>query len=265
MFTVNRPTKFFCFCFLLQLAAWSNAQTFEITIRGEVEFNQINGGELGGVAPGDSVFIALIVDTQTFMDSTNFPTRGYPVVDVIPFGMFFGNGSVARLQSPFPVGQMPFFVLRDDDPAVDGFFLSTNIEFPVGVPLDQTGQFSQFTNDFSVTYTGETLSTLNIEDIDQSSFDFSGLTVFNWTINDGPFSAMGIVFERLEVGEVFIDFKCGFPVGDVNMDREVNLLDVNDFVDALVFGQFICEADVNCDGVVDILDVQPIVSLLAGS
>ena len=52
--------------------------------------------------------------------------------------------------------------------------------------------------------------------------------------------------------------------GDVNCDGEVNLLDVEPFVDALTSGQYNSKADVNQDGVVDLLDVAPFVDLLAG-
>ena len=60
------------------------------------------------------------------------------------------------------------------------------------------------------------------------------------------------------------DCPSGFERGDVNMDGAVNLLDVNDFVDALSTGSTQCEADVNGDGVVDLLDVDPFVALLGG-
>ncbi len=57
----------------------------------------------------------------------------------------------------------------------------------------------------------------------------------------------------------------GFLLGDVNGDCEVNLLDVQPFVDLLAAGGFLPEADINGDGMVNLLDVDPFVTLLTGA
>ena len=51
-------------------------------------------------------------------------------------------------------------------------------------------------------------------------------------------------------------------IGDINLDGEINLLDVQPFVELLTTGGFQIEADINGDGFVDLLDVQPFVQLL---
>ena len=51
-------------------------------------------------------------------------------------------------------------------------------------------------------------------------------------------------------------------LGDVNCDGNVNLLDVEPFVAALISGEFVPKADINSDGMVDLLDVTPFVDLL---
>ena len=239
-------------------------QFFQIEILGEVEFNQINSGPLADVAVGETVFLATTVDPSDFIDSPNFPTRGYPLSNPLgPDLALFFKDSGLLVADQIPANQTPFFVIRNDDPAVDGFFLSTNIDNPFGIPLDQQGQVAQFENDFSVTYSGDTLTSLNVEDA-IGEYDFTGLSVFNWTINDGPFNAMGIVFTEMVIVEFFVDPFCDFPLGDINHDKVVNLLDVGPFVDALLTNTFLCEADVNLDGVVDLQDVGPFVELLVG-
>ena len=55
-----------------------------------------------------------------------------------------------------------------------------------------------------------------------------------------------------------------FNIGDVNQDHNIDLLDVQPFVDVLTSGNYQVEADCNCDGSVDLLDVAPFVDLLAG-
>ena len=173
-----------------------------VTATGQVEFNQIGAPPLGDVNPGDPAVMTFIVDSDVFMDSASFPTRGYDI-DQASFVLDFGS-VLLGLQDPFPAGQTPYFVIRDNDPAVDGFFVATSVDFPIGVPIDQTGIFGQFLNNYSVTYTGDTLPSLDILDA-LGTYDFDGLTVFNWTVDDGPFNAMGIVFEQMTIEAVILD------------------------------------------------------------
>ncbi len=56
----------------------------------------------------------------------------------------------------------------------------------------------------------------------------------------------------------------GFAVGDVDMNGSVDLLDVGPFVQAILDGVFVCEADANEDGTVDLLDVGAFVELILG-
>ena len=53
-----------------------------------------------------------------------------------------------------------------------------------------------------------------------------------------------------------------FPLGDVNCDGRIDLLDVDPFVEVMITGQFVDKADINLDGGVDLLDVNPFVGLL---
>ena len=173
---------------------------YDVTINGVVEFNQIGAPPLGTVAPGETVTLSFQIDSENFVDSLSFPTRGYEI-DQTSFLLAFSGGTSIGLQDPFPGGQTPYFVIRDNDPAVDGFFVSTNIDFPTGVPLQQTGFFEQFRNNFSVTYNGNTLSSLDIADA-EGKYDFAGLNVFNWTIDDGPANAAGFNFSNLTIARV---------------------------------------------------------------
>jgi hypothetical protein len=54
------------------------------------------------------------------------------------------------------------------------------------------------------------------------------------------------------------------PLGDVNLDGEVNGLDVDPFVDVLLNGPFQTVADMNEDGEVNGLDVDPFVAAVVG-
>ena len=52
--------------------------------------------------------------------------------------------------------------------------------------------------------------------------------------------------------------------GDVNQDGQVNLLDVQPFVDLLTSGGYLLEADIRRDNTVDLLDVGGFVEILTG-
>lgn len=173
-----------------------------VTATGEVEYNLVSEPSLGDVIPGDKAKMTFVVDSDVFMDSSFFPTRGYDI-DLSTFSLAF-NGTVLGLQDPFPAGETPYFVIRDNDPAVDGFFVSTNVDLPMGVPISQVGIFDQFRNNYLVTYTGDTLPSLDILNV-LGIYDYSGLTVFNWTVDDGPFNSLGVIFEQMTIEPLILD------------------------------------------------------------
>lgn len=173
-----------------------------VTVTGEVEFNGIRNGPIDRthVTSGSPAVLTFELDAADFVDSTLFPVRGY-AIDAASFELTL-NGVSVGLQNPYPAGSTPYFVLRNNDPAVDGFFLSSNIDTgaPEGVPTDEPGVFGQFYNNFYVTYGEATLPSLDILDA-LGTYDFGGLTVFNWTLDDGAFgpNAMGLLFSEMTI------------------------------------------------------------------
>ena len=173
-----------------------------VTVTGEVEFNGIRNSPIdrNNVPAGSAAVLTFELDAGEYQDSGTFPVRGY-VIDQSSFELTL-NGVSVGLQNPYPAGQTPYFVIRNNDPAVDGFFLSSNVDTgaPEGVPTDEPGVFGQFFNNFYVTYGGSTLPSLDILDA-LGTYDFDGLTVFNWTLDDGAFgpNAMGLLFEQMTI------------------------------------------------------------------
>jgi hypothetical protein len=183
---------------ILTFAGAALAAPVQITVEGTVEFNQIGAPPLGNANPGDDAILTFTIDSDVFVDSVNFPTRGYPI-DESSFVLTMGAATIG-LQDPFPGGSTPYFAIRDNDPAVDGFFIADSFEFPTGVPLDQTGVVDQFVQDFGVTYGGDALDSLDVLDA-FGVYDFTGLSVFSWSVNDGPFNPLGVVFGQLTIGD----------------------------------------------------------------
>lgn len=213
----SRPLAVLCATWLLAALAPAGTE-YEIEVNGRVEFNSIGSGPFSTVGVGEQATLSFRVDSDHFIDSPSFPTRGY-LIDKTSWALAFESGT-ASLQNPYS-GPNPMFVLRDNDPAVDGFLVSTSVDFPQGVPLAIAGIFGPFENSFHVTYGGEELSSLDIAGA-VGHYDFTGLTVFNWTIDDGPFNPLGLIFEDMTVTEVVqgeaVVYGCGLnPAGSMTV------------------------------------------------
>lgn len=189
--------RILCAVLTFAIVGISNADTINVTVTGEVDFNQIGAPPLGNANPGDAVTLSFDVDSNVFTDSVNFPVRGYNIIES-SFSLMVGAENLT-IQSPFPAGQTPFFVIRNNDPGVDGFFIGTNIDgFPNGIPVSQAGIFEQFRMGYSTTYPGDRLPSLDVLDA-LGTYDFTGLSVFSMGITDGPFDAMGMIFAEMTI------------------------------------------------------------------
>ena len=69
------------------------------------------------------------------------------------------------------------------------------------MPLGQAGFFERFSQDFSVTYGGGLLESLDILDA-VGTYAYDGLKGYNWTIDDGPASPVSIGFESISISVV---------------------------------------------------------------
>ena len=84
-----------------------------------------------------------------------------------------------------------------------------------------------------------------------------------WAIFEGTVISSGVALQAAFTIQFEETMK--FLLGDVNCDGEVNLLDVQPFVDLLGANEFSSKADINEDGEVNLLDVGPFVMILSGS
>ena len=174
----------------------ARADIVDVQLNGSVEWNMITGAPLNGAHVGDLAKLTFTVDSNNWVNNPVHPTRGYPI-DLASFKLTFPTFEIG-LQNPYPAGQTPYFVIRNNDPQVDGFFISTGTGNFDGVPLNQAGGFGQFKNEFHVTYGGSRLSSLDILGA-LGHYDYTGLSVFNWTIDDGPVNALGINFTDMTI------------------------------------------------------------------
>ncbi|MFN8179711.1 MAG: hypothetical protein U0167_17410 [bacterium] len=172
------------------------ADMVSVQVTGEVEYNQVRTGRLANVVAGDAVHINFTLDSNDFLDSVNFPTRGYRIQQAT-FSMTLGSVNLL-LQNPFPTGEWPYFVLRNNDPAVDGFYLSTDVDGPTGLPTDEPGHFGNIVAQYAVGYDGAILSSLDILGA-LGTYDYNGLTNFYMVLTDGPSEPVGLIFTQMTI------------------------------------------------------------------
>ena len=96
-----------------------------------------------------------------------------------------------------------------------------------------------------------------------AEFDaWQSLPIVAFSIDSADFNNDGTADLVTAFEEVTIGLSQCFPLGDVNRDGEVNLLDVGPFVELLAANQYQVEADINQDGSLNLLDVCPFIDLL---
>ncbi|MFM9872433.1 MAG: PEP-CTERM sorting domain-containing protein [Fimbriimonadaceae bacterium] len=160
----------------LSLAA--QADLVKITLTGNVDFNVIQGS-MAGVASGAPVSMSFNVDSNNFLNSLSFPTRGYTVIDS-SFVMTV-DGRPVTFDNPQPDSY--YFVLRNNDPTIDGFFMSAGPDLPSPASVHIPGLSPAHELNVLHTFTdGSVFNSLNILDA-VGTYDLAAnVSVYNWGI-----------------------------------------------------------------------------------
>jgi hypothetical protein len=93
--------KLLAACVVAGLPVLALATSVRVQVTGVVDYNVI-GGSVAGVQPGDPAVMSFNLDSTDFVDSPNYPTRGY-VIDLPSFAMTVG-GRPVTMDIPQPVG-----------------------------------------------------------------------------------------------------------------------------------------------------------------
>jgi hypothetical protein len=183
--------------FLLTFVGAATAEIVTIECIGSVEYNQINVGVFADVNPGDPVHAVFTIDSDDFIDSATYGVRSYPI-DLASYQLQIGAAGPVPLVNPQPDGATSYFVLRNDDPAADGFFLSNDPEWPyINPSLDEPGQIDPYMGfHWEVGYNGDVLSSLDVLDA-VGSYTYDGLTSFYTAIQDSWADAMGLEYAEI--------------------------------------------------------------------
>ncbi len=163
---VSIVTAFSALC----ITAFAGGAIVQVDMYGTVVFNGTSGSPLGGVTAGQLAHTSFTVDSTLFTDSIPGVVRAYDVM-AGSFSLSFSGGASVGLAGPAHFG------VRNNDPGVDGFFLSDNTSSFGGVALSQ----SPYREDFHATYGSSLLSSVDILGA-LGTYNFTGLTVFGYNL-----------------------------------------------------------------------------------
>lgn len=175
---------------LLAATAAAQAVDVTVTVHGTVAYNVIQG-DMGPVPDGAPVAMSFSVDSDDYIDHPSYPTRGYRI-DPATFTLDVG-GVVVTMDDPQPYADA-YFVLRNDDPAVDGFFVTQgDIGYPMPASVHVPGLAPEHELNFSRTFLGtDTLKSLDVLDA-VGHYGFENMSSFMWTL--GRFGNYGAEFD----------------------------------------------------------------------
>jgi len=181
------------------VSAPAMAASVRVELGGSVEYNAVQGG-LSGVGAGDRAVMSFIVDSDNFLNSASFPTRGYRI-DLKSFDLNIA-GVHMKLEIPQAGSGDALFVLRDNDPGVDGFFLSLGTDDRVPLALRIPGLEPAHELEFGRTFSVDTtLHSLNILDA-VGKYGFEDMASYQWTIGRFGNYGLEVSYETITISAV---------------------------------------------------------------
>ena len=229
----------------LAFAACTNAETVRVVVTGEVESNGFTSGTFSGIGSGAPVTMTIDLDSTNFLDSAALPgrTRGYRFY-ASSFSLQIG--AVSTTLTPSAVG---YFVVRNDDPRVDGFFISQGTDIDTMVPLQMTPTnygiaFSRtFNNPLPPPALDPTLPSVNILDA-IGTWGLDNISSYNFTVERNEIiTPMILAYQTITISLLP---SCPTCAADYDQDGGVTGGDIGAFFND--FEQGLACADVDEDG-----------------
>ncbi|MFO0832819.1 MAG: hypothetical protein U0637_13385 [Phycisphaerales bacterium] len=260
-------------CCVALCLAWAGVARAEpdvrVVVTGTVESNAFSSGTYAGIPPGAPVTMTIDLDSHDYLDSPSLPgvTRGYR----FGAGTFsLSVGAVTRSLRTVPA--LPaYFVLRNNDPRVDGFFLSQGTDIDTQCPLNMTPNnygiaFSRTFGSVPPVGNDPTLPSVNIMDA-LGSWGLDNISSYNFTIElNEVVTPMIFAYQTITLSPLG-------PVCDsIDFNQDTLLPDAADIADFLsVFAGAACptascgDIDFNNDGLLpDTQDISAFLSVFSG-
>ncbi|MCX5689155.1 MAG: hypothetical protein NTV94_05095 [Planctomycetota bacterium] len=233
---------------LLVLTCSAHADRVQITLTGSVEAGRITRGPFINVRANDHAVAKFEVDSNRFADSVLYPARGY-IIDPTSFTITIGSATTGM---PASLGStVPYFVLRDNDPAVDGFVISNTVDYVGSIPLNAGTGITMGMTFLRTFSTSTAFPSRNILDIAHRSFGFEDMSSYDWTIGVAGGGSLLVTYETISIENLTTPPFCA---ADYNQDGGVDGGDIEGFFRD--WQDSAGHSDVNQDGGVDGGDIE---------
>jgi len=180
---------------LTLFAGIAGAEMVSVEIVCTVDYNQARNGILVDVQSGDVATATFMVDSENYIDSTSYGVRSY-IVDPATFSLTVGSVGPIPMVVPQPDNATVYFVVRESDPAVDGFFLSVIQEWPWVFPsLDIAGTIAPFMGyHYEVDYANHVLPTKDITQL-AGTYQRTDMERYYCSVNDDWADVLGLIYQ----------------------------------------------------------------------
>jgi hypothetical protein len=233
---------------LLALSGAAHADRIRVTLTGSVENNWMTRGPLVSARANDRAVATFEVDSGRFVDSALYPVRGY-IIDHSTFTITIGSASTGM---PASLGTtVPYFILRDNDPAVDGFVLSDDIDFPRSIPLNGGPGLTMGMSFLRTFTTAAAFPSRDILDLAPATFGFEDMSSYDWSIGAAGGGMMLVTYETITIENLTSPPFCA---ADYNQDGGIDGSDIEAFF--VDWQDSAGHSDVNQDGGVDGSDIE---------
>lgn len=139
--------------------ALAHADSYLVQMTSSVAETDHSSGIAGVMPVGSPVVMSFTVDSNNYLNSPLYPTRGY-VIDPASFNLN-ANGVDIAVTMPAPT----YFVLRNNDPKVDGVFLGDTVDEFMDFTATVPGLSDTFYFNYHQTWLGgNQFSSLDIAD-----------------------------------------------------------------------------------------------------
>ncbi len=256
----------------LTLAAAAGASPdVRVIVTGSVGSNGFTTGTYAGIPSGAPVTMTIDLDSADYLDSPSLPgrTRGYRF-SASTFSLTVGTVTRSlRTTPPSPA----YFVVRNDDPRADGFFISQGTDIDTQCPLNMTPNnygiaFSRTFGSIPPVGPDPTLQSVNLLGA-LGSWGFDNISSYNFTIELNELVTPLILdYATITVSPI------GPTCDSIDYNADGLFPDTQDITDFLtVFAGGPCSNDPNCgdidfnnDGLFpNTLDIESLLAVFSGS
>jgi hypothetical protein len=150
--------------------------------------------------------------------------------------------------------------------------LHHNIYMATATFFNNSSTEAKYTLEYSVDNAATWVKALTIDDTEAAVVPATSVTQVIWQLNlksSGPtlfrIAMTGGGSAATYVDDFILRYNDSIVIGDVNVDGEVNIADVNAVIEIILTDGSISTADVNGDGEVNIADINAILDHILGS